>query len=443
MVKWPYMLFRFSLAGSLAVGLCFAADIRVIEEIVCKVNGDIITKGEMEKQQQNLQAALRQEGLSGLRLQEALRDREKDLLRDQIDQLLLVSKAKDLNVTVTADVTRRIAEIQAQSKLADPDKFHEWIREQSGMTFEDFKQQLTNQLLTQRVIGQEVQRTIIIPEAEKKKYYEEHKNEFLRDEEVYLRQIFISTEGKTPEQAAAAEKKAKALVERARKGEKFAELARDNSDDPETAKNFGEMPPFKRGQLRPEVESVVFAQKKGYVTDPIRTPNGFLILKIEERFEKGQAPYQDVEDEITQRLASPQMPVKMRAYLTRLRQDAFLQIREGYVDSGAAPGKDTSWQDVAQLKPETTTKEEVSARRRKKFLGIIPHGRVGPAATTTPGSTAPAAGTTPAAPAPAAGTTPAAPAPAAGTTPAAPAAATPPASTPPAQAPPSAAPAPK
>src|SRR6476646_2041009 len=181
------MLCRFSLAGSLAVGLCFAADIRVIEEIVCKVNGDIITKGEMEKQQQNLQAALRQEGLSGLRLQEALRDREKDLLRDQIDQLLLVSKAKDLNVTVTADVTRRIAEIQAQSKLADPDKFHEWIREQSGMTFEDFKQQLTNQLLTQRVIGQEVQRTIIIPEAEKKKYYEEHKNEFLRDEEVYLR----------------------------------------------------------------------------------------------------------------------------------------------------------------------------------------------------------------------------------------------------------------
>src|ERR1051325_837577 len=98
------MLLRISLAITLALGLCFAADIRVVEEIICKVNGDIITKGEMEKQHQNTEAALRQEGLNGLRLQEALRDREKDLLRDQIDQLLLVSKAKDLNVTVTADV---------------------------------------------------------------------------------------------------------------------------------------------------------------------------------------------------------------------------------------------------------------------------------------------------------------------------------------------------
>src|SRR5690242_3080058 len=222
------MQFRFCLVSVLVLSAASAADIRIVEEIICKVNGDIITKGEMERQHQTLEAALRQEGLNGLRLQEGVRDREKDILRDQIDQLLLVSKAKDLNISVDADVTKRIAEIQTQSKIADPDKFHQWVREQSGMTFEDFKQQLKNQLLTQRVIGQEVQRNILIPEAEKKKYYEEHKNEFVRDEEVYLRQILISTEGKTPEQAAAAEKKAKALVDRARKGEKFGDLARDN-----------------------------------------------------------------------------------------------------------------------------------------------------------------------------------------------------------------------
>jgi hypothetical protein len=261
------------------------------------------------------------------------------------------------------------------------------------------------------VIGQEIQRTIAIPEAEKKKYYEEHKGEFQREEEVYLRQIFISTEGKTPDQAAAAEKKAKQLVDRARKGEKFGELARDNSDDPETAKNYGELPPYKRGQLRKEIDNIVFSQKKGYVTDPLRVPNGFIILRVEERYEKGQAPYDDVEEMITERLAAPQMQPKLRAYLTKLRQDAFLQIREGYLDTGAAPGKDTSWQDVAQLKPETTTKEEVAARRRKKFLGIIPHGHQG----LVPAASAPAAGSTPAA---------------SGTSPA-PASAAPPAATPP------------
>jgi parvulin-like peptidyl-prolyl isomerase len=413
------MFSRFLLAPLLALAMAPAAlpaDIRVVEEIICKVNGDIITKGEMQRQFQNLDAALRQEGLSGIRLQDALRERQKDILRDQVDQLLLVSKAKDLNLTVDTDVTKRVMEIQQTSKIVDPDKFHEWVREQSGMTFEDFKLQLKNQLLTQRVIGQEIQRNIAIPEAEKKKYYEEHKSEFQREEEVYLRQIFVSTEGKSADQAAAAEKKAKQLVDRARKGEKFGELARDNSDDPETAKNFGELPPYKRGQLRKEIDNIVFSQKKGYVTDPIRVPNGFIILRVEERFEKGQAPFEDVEEMISERLAGPQMQPKLRAYLTRLRQDAFLQIREGYVDTGAAPGKDTSWQDVAQLKPETTTKEEVAARRKKKFLGIIPHGHQG---------------SVPAASAPAAGSAPAASGPGAPATPTAPAAAAPPAVTPP------------
>jgi hypothetical protein len=77
-------------------------------------------------------------------------------------------------------------------------------------------------------------------------------------------------------------------------------------------------------------------------------------------------------------MASPQMEPKVRVLLTRLRKEAFLEIREGYVDTGAAPGKDTTWHDVAEIKPQTTTKEEVAARQRKKFMGLIPYGRVGP-----------------------------------------------------------------
>jgi hypothetical protein len=122
------MFSRFLLAPLLALAMAPAAlpaDIRVVEEIICKVNGDIITKGEMQRQFQNLDAALRQEGLSGIRLQDALRERQKDILRDQVDQLLLVSKAKDLNLTVDTDVTKRVMEIQQTSKIVDPDKFHE------------------------------------------------------------------------------------------------------------------------------------------------------------------------------------------------------------------------------------------------------------------------------------------------------------------------------
>jgi peptidyl-prolyl cis-trans isomerase SurA len=369
------MLFRFVVVPAASLAIAVAADIRVVEEIVAKVNGDIITRGEIERTRLALAADLKQQGVTGAKLQQELSDREKDALRDQIDQLLLVQRGKDINVNVDPDVTRRLAEIQVQSKISDPDKFHEFIREQTGMLFEDFKSQMKNQLLTQRVIGQEISSRISVSEGEKRKYYEEHKQEFLRKEMVFLRQILISTEGKTPEQAAAAEKKAKDLTARARKGEKFGELARDNSDDTETAKNYGELPPFKPGDLRKEIADVVFKQRKGYVTDPIKVPNGFLILRVEERHEAGQAGFEEVEQEIHERLAMPRMQPKVREYLTRLRSDAFLEIKDGFADSGAAPNKDTRWKDPATLKPETTTKEEVVARSRKKLLWVIPRGK--------------------------------------------------------------------
>lgn len=372
-----------------------AADVHIVEEIVAKVNGDIITRGELDQTRQKIEAELRQQGVTGPKLQQAAKQQAADALRDQIDQLLLVQKAKDLNISVDSDITKRLAEMQVQSKITDPDKFHQFVSEQTGMSFEDFRQQMKNQLLTQRVIGQEISSKLAIPEPEKRKYYEEHKKEFVRDEQVFLQQILISTEGKTPEQVAAAEKKAKDLVARARKGEKFSDLAITNSDDLETARNGGELPPFKRGQLLKQIEDIVFKQSKGYVTDPIKIPNGLLILRVEERYEPGLASYEEVENEISERMAMPQMQPKVRAYLTKLRADAFLEIRQGYVDSGAAPGKDTSWKEVAQLKPQTVTKEEVAAEKRRKKLLFIPipftSKKIKPAAEPAPAAPAAAA----------------------------------------------------
>src|SRR5262249_2098017 len=151
--------------------------------------------------------------------------RAADALRDQIDQLLLVQKGKELNINVDADVNREIARIQSQSKIADPDKFHDMVREQTGETFEDFKLHIKNQFLTQRVIGEEVYRGITIPRNEQLKYYEDHKNEFVRQEMVALREILVATSDNSPVRVAAAEKKAKDLVARARGGEKFGDLA--------------------------------------------------------------------------------------------------------------------------------------------------------------------------------------------------------------------------
>jgi parvulin-like peptidyl-prolyl isomerase len=353
--------------------------IRIVEEIVAKVNGKIITRGELEKQRARIQAELEKQGLIGPALDQAIKKTAADALRDQIDQLLLVAKANELSINVDSDVKKKIAQIQRESGIADPDKFHEWVREQTGgETFEDLQEAFKNQLLTQRVIGEEVYRTVVIPKADMQKYYDEHKAEFVRQEGVSLREIQISTGDNSPAAVAAAQKKARDLVDRLRKGDKFPELARQYSDNAETARDDGFLGNFTRGQLAKALEDVVFAQTKGYISDPIRLGSVFEIVKVEEHINGGQATFDEAQPEINNRLSEPIVQPKLRAYLTNLRQNAFLQIKAGYIDSGAAPGKDTAWQDPAQLKPQTITKEDVQNQRHfKKFLKVIPYGRTG------------------------------------------------------------------
>jgi peptidyl-prolyl cis-trans isomerase SurA len=362
-------------------------NVRLIEEIVAKVNNDIITRTEMEKLRIQIESELRlKKGLAGPDLDKECKTKLADALEGKVDQLLLIQKGKDLNVKVDAEIARRFAEIQVDSKISDPDKFHEWIREQSGgLSYEDVRQNMTDQVITQKVIGQEVGSKINVPQSELQKYYDEHKGEFIRQEMVFLREILVAPTDASPAAWTAAEKRAKEVVARAKNNEKFTQLVRDYSAA-ETARNDGELGAFKRGELKKELEDKVFAQNKGFVTDAFKTDNGYLILKVEDRYAAGQASLEDVKNDIMDKLYTPRLQPALRTYLTKLREDAFLEIKPGYVDSGAAPNKDTSWKDPATLKPDTTTKEEVAARKhKKKVLGVgVPFSAGSSKTSTTP-----------------------------------------------------------
>ena len=353
-------------------GSVFAADLTVVEEIIAKCNGDIITRGDLERSRKELANAARQQGANGPTVQQAMADHEKNFLRDRIDQLLLVQKAKDLNISVDGEVSKRVAQIQRDSGIAQPEKFQDYVKEGTGMSFEDFKLEMKNDMLRQRVIRQEVGDKVNVKHEEIEKYYNEHKTEFVRDERIFLREILVSTENKDAAGKAAAEKKAKDLVARARKGERFPEMARDNSDSV-TNKSYGQLDPYKKGAIAKAIEDQVWNQPKGYVTDPISTPAGYLILRVDEHQKAGQPELSEVENEIMEKLYAPRMEPKVREYLTELRTHAFLEIKSDWVDSGAAPGVDTSWKDPAQLKPETITKSEVANKtHRKKLLWAVP-----------------------------------------------------------------------
>jgi parvulin-like peptidyl-prolyl isomerase len=367
-----------------ACGSLFASDSKVVEEIVAKCNGDIVTRSDLDKAQIELAEAYRHEGLVGAALDEKMAIESKHLLQDRIDNLLLVQKAKDLDIKVDNDLAKRVAAVQKQSGIADPDKFHDWVKEQSGVPFEDFRNDMKNQMLRERVIRQEVGEHISIKHEELEKYYNEHKADFIREERIFLREILVSTEGKDEAGVAAAKKKADDLVARARRGERFPELARDNSDSI-TAKTFGALDPYKKGDLAPALESQVWDKPKGTVTDPITVGAGFLILRVEEHQKAGQAELAEVEGEVQDKLYAPRMQPMVRDYLTKLRKEAFLEIKPEYVDSGAAAGKDTSWVDPAQLKPETTTKAQVASQARKKrllWMVPVPHTTTGSTSTS-------------------------------------------------------------
>jgi parvulin-like peptidyl-prolyl isomerase len=371
-MKW---FTRLAVAGGLAASsaILSAADIQLIEEIVAKVNGDIITRGEIERSRRQIETELRTQGnLNGARLQQAMQERTKDILRERIDQLLLVQKGKELNVNVDQDFSKYQAELQRRFNQPDPEKFQAFVKEQTGMPYEEFRSDWKNNAITQRVVREQVGRSLNVPREEIKKYYDEHKTEFIRQERVFLRQILVSTEGKDPAGVAAAEKKAKDLVARARKGERFPELARDNSDAP-TAQQGGDMGPWEKGKLRKDIEDLIWEKPRNFVTEPIKVPEGFLILRVDEHQKEGQAELEEVEGEITEKFYGQRFQPALRDYLTKLRTDAFLEIKNGWTDTGAAPGKNTAWTDPAQLKPETISKEEVAAQtRHRRLLWAIP-----------------------------------------------------------------------
>ena len=343
----------------LAVSLPLDAN-TVIEEIVARVNNQIITRTEYQRSKEQVrQEAQQQDPVNG---DKVYAEREKDVLRGLIDQQLLLERGKDLEISADTDVIKRLDEMRKQMGLNSMEEMEEEAKKQ-GISFEDYKQNLKNQIITQKVIGQEVGSRVSITKEDEKKYYETHKSEMNMPEEVRLSELLVATKGDDPKQIAAAQTKAQGLLDSIHKGTSFEDAAKANSDGP-TSKRGGDLGYFKRGVLAKELEEKTFAMKAGDVSDPIRTKQGFVLLKVSEHHMPGIPTFNDVENRIQDALYTERMEPALRKYLTQLREDAFIYIMPGYLDTGASPN---------ESKPLETTTAEAGAKKlkKKKKLGIL------------------------------------------------------------------------
>jgi peptidyl-prolyl cis-trans isomerase SurA len=310
----------------------------IIEKVIARVNNDIITQSDLDHARKSLQEDTRQDcpACTPEQIRQKVASQEKDLLRDLIDNSLMVQRGKDLGINVDAEVVKRLDEIRQQNNIDSLDDLEKQVT-QSGVDFEDFKNNIRNQLIVQEVIRREVGSKLILDHADVQKYYDEHKQDFVRPEQVALREIFVSTDGKPASQVAALRKKADALLERIKNGEDFGELAKHFSDG-STAKQGGDLGTFQRGQLAPNLEQIVFKLQGNQVTDVLPTKTGFLILQVLEHYVAGQQPEEKVENEIMDHLYNEKMKPALRAYLDMLRQDSYVEVKPGYVDTAGVSG---------------------------------------------------------------------------------------------------------
>ena len=335
---------------------------KTIEEIIARVNNEIITLTEYEKARASAADDAKQQcqgRCTPEQLQAAVEDGQKNALRTLIDESLLVQRGKDMGVSVEADVIKQLDQIRIQNKLGSMEDLEKAVTSE-GMNWEDFKNGIRNHLLTQKVIGQEVGSHISISDDEVQKYYEAHKTEFVRPEQVALREIQVNTQGKGADELPALKKKAETALKRVQDGEDFGEIAKRYSDS-STKDQGGYLGMYKRGELAKELEDKVFAMKRNQLTDVLETKQGYLILQVLEHYDEGQQSLDKVRNEINEKLYSARMEPAMRGYLKTLREQSYVIIKPGYQDLAGEGGSEIQ---------EVSATPEVNKQKKghKKFL---------------------------------------------------------------------------
>jgi peptidyl-prolyl cis-trans isomerase SurA len=330
-----------------------------VEDIVVHVNDRIVTQSDYDRAMKEADDEAKQHGATMQQISEGHRD----LLRTLIDQQLWLSKGKELGIDGDTELVKRLDEIRKQYNLETMQDLEKAAKEQ-GVSFEDFKANIRNQIVTQEVMREEVGRKLQFTQGEVERYFQAHKQDYVKPESVQLSEILVSTGADPDDKTKTEAGKAKAddIEAKLHAGGDFSQLAKSFSDGT-TAAEGGNFGTFRRRELGAKVfEDATFSLKSGQYTDPIRTRQGYIIFKVDQHIPGGVPAFKDVEQEVEQNFYESRMMPAMRDYLTQMREEAYIETKPGYVDSGASP-KETKPVYSVYTPPSTKKKKKVERTR--------------------------------------------------------------------------------
>jgi len=370
----------------------------VVEDIIVRVNDQIVTRSDYQRADQTIQAEAQRNGYD-------VNVSRQNLLRDLIDKQLLLSKGKELGITGDTELIKQLDEIRKQNHLESMEDLEKAAQTQ-GVSFEDFKQAQREAIITQSVVREEVGRHLQLSQSDAQKYYQAHKADYTQAESVRLSEILIPTpENADAAQVAAAQQQADAIAAKLKGGADFAATAKASSGGP-TAAQGGDLGSFRRGALAKPLEDQTFVLTEGQYTAPIRTKQGFVILKVTEHRQAGTPTFEQVEQQVDEGAFMEKMQPALRQYLVKLREEAFIDIKPGYTDTGASPNQTKpvysaytppapkKKKPVARFRPKTSggSQAAVPAATGAEATGTAATGApaTDAASTTTPTTAAPA-----------------------------------------------------
>jgi peptidyl-prolyl cis-trans isomerase SurA len=335
------MKYRIAAVAALTLGIATAtlrADI--IEQVLVKVNGEIITKSDLEARQI---AALRQKNpnfrpANDAELRQALVEVTPAVILDAVDEMLMVQRGKELGYTMSTDRFNSIVEnIKKENKIESDEQLQAALK-QEGMTMADLRRQLERTMLVQQVQQTEIMQKLQVTDTELKAYYDAHKDEFGTTPSITLREITINVpvtaQGVNVAQDEAAKAKAEEVRAKIIAGEPFPRLAADYSDSGSKA-NGGLVGPLAKTDLSEELQKAIAGLKTGGVTPVLRTSRGYQIIKIENLQESTTKPFEEARNEVADKIANSKRGVEFKKYIEKLRAEAIIdwkndEIKKAY-----------------------------------------------------------------------------------------------------------------